>query len=556
MITATMNMPSQFMRLLLLAVMSLERCEASWISQSVSGGGHIASLAFDTEHGQIQAVGTVFEDGFWNMTIGVSAADGDGNGVSCFVATLDVTELENHGKIAFREPNVCTAVVALPHKGFGHGVAIGYDQLKARSGFQGDALQPTLAGIDTFGMMLSQGTTSTVQNDKKVVYPIAAASDNDFGLFMAVQETTRLPKIISLEEDPMASILQLQQEVETGSLDWVPAIQKVHTSDGTVLWRTPIATEDGHSILTSVAFMPLSNILLVAGSSNGKGSALGAGYSSQDWDGFLTMVDPETGVIDDTEGVLARHSLRIQTQPGMDDYVHAICVSGDKVYVVGTTDGVMEGTAAGGAFMIKYDMDTLQKHWTTQIPGKVHGKLCGVSEEDGVVYIGGNVAEGLSIEKGVKIASLQDGFVSQLSAKNGDISWTRQFGSHRDDTLESMVVDNDGNVVVCGNSLEHAYIPSYLFSPANDIFIMSLDKLDGAHQDLVHEVIRPAKTTSDKKEPNLVIVFAAVIPVIIALILVACECRRKHKSEVDTAHNTGDDLEDLQTSTTSQAQLV
>lgn len=288
---------------------------------------------------------------------------------------------------------------------------------------------------------------------------------------------------------------------------------------------------------------------------------MGAGYASQDWDGFLTKVDSETGVIDDEEGVEAWHSVRIKTQPEMDDYVHAICVSGDKVYVVGTTEGIMEGTAIGGAFMIKYDMDTLQALWTTQIPGKVHGKLCGVTEDDDVVYIGGNVAEGLSIEEGVKIASLQDGFVSQLSAVDGHISWTRQFGSHRDDTLESMVVDNDGNVVVCGNSLEHAYIPSSMFSPANDIFILSLDKLDGAHQDLVHDVIAPSKTTTDNKKQNLVIGFAVVIPVVIALIMMACECRRRHKSksEVDTAHKAGDDLDDLEdlpASATSQAQVV
>jgi hypothetical protein len=299
--------------------------------------------------------------------------------------------------------------------------------------------------------------------------------------------------------------------------------------------------------------MSVRDIVLVAGSSNGYGSALGAGYSSQDWDGFLTKVDPQTGVIDDVDGVTARHSVRIQTQPQMDDYVHAICVLDDKVYVVGTTEGRMEGATAGGAFMIKYDIDTLQVSWKRQIPGNVQGKHCGVSEE--FVYIGGNVGKGLSIEEGVKQAYLQDVFVSQLSSETGSISWTRQFGSHRDDSLESLVVDKAGNAVVCGNSMEHAYLPSSLFSPANDVFILSLDKLDGAHQELVHDVIAPKKT-ADK--PNLLVVFAVVIPVLIALILAAFECRRrlKSKSEVVTANGEDDAALDLPASATSQAQIV
>jgi hypothetical protein len=557
-------MLSPFRILLLLAVWSSERCEASWIHQSVSGGGHIASLSFDALHGQVMVTGTAFQDDFWNMTTGVQSFAGDDNGVSCFVATLDVTEKENHGRLIFSEPNVCTVVVALPHNGFGKGTAIGYDQMKG-GGLQGDGLQPALAGIDVFGMMLTQGLTSVVQDEKRVSYPMAAVSDTNFGLFMAVQETTLMPPIISLEDDPLASILQLQQEVERGSVDWVPAIQKVHTKTGEVVWTTPIETEDGHSVVTSVAYMPSRNVVLVAGSSNGKGFAVGAGYTSQDWDGFLTKVDPETGEIDEVEGVKANHSVRIQTQPKMDDYINAICVLDDKVYVVGTTDGTMEGFGVGGAFMIKYDIDTLQAIWKRQIPGKVHGKVCGVSEDDDVVYIGGNVAGGLSIEVGAMIAGsgLQDVFVSQLSATDGTISWTRQFGSHRDDTLESMVVDTEGNAIVGGNSLEHAYVPSSLFSPTNDIFMLSLDKLDGAHQDLVHAVIVPPKT-DDKKKPNLVIVFAVVIPVVLALIVTACECRRRFNSkiEVDTAApdagGAGDIVDDLDLPTiaTSQAQVV
>jgi hypothetical protein len=553
-ITANMNMPSpsslQFVIPLLLAVSSLERCQGSWISQSVSGGGHIASLSLDTEHDQIMAVGTAFQEGFWNMT--VDSADGDDNGVSCFVATLDITQEDNQARLVLREPNICTAVVALPRRGLGKGVVMGYDQLKG-GGFQGDGLQPKLVEINTFAMLLSQGLTSVVQDTTRVAYPIAAVSDDDDDLFMVVQQTTILPTIVALEDDPLASILQLQQEVEGGSVDWVPAVQKVITMTGEVQWITPIATEDGYSVLTSVVYMPSREILWVAGYSNGQGSAVGAGYSSQDWDGFLTKVDPETGAIEEEEGVSADHSIRIETQPHMNDYVHAICVSGDKIYVVGTTEGTMQGDIAGGAFMVKYDIDSRQPLWKRQIPGKVEGKLCGVFEDD-VVYIGGNVAAGLSIEEGVKSASLQDVFVSQLSASDGTVSWTRQFGSHRDDSLESMVVDKDGNAVVGGNSLVHAYVPSSLFSPVNDIFILSLDKLNGDHQELVHDDTI-AQTKTDEEKPNLVVVFAVVIPVVIALILIACECRRRVNSEVDASHDPGDDL-DLTEGAKSEARVV
>ena len=90
----------------------------------------------------------------------------------------------------------------------------------------------------------------------------------------------------------------------------------------------------------------------------GHGEVIGARQQSAgDWDGFLTIVDAANGSIDGEQmGSYHTHSKRIKTQLEKDDLVMGLCMDGDKAYVVGSTEGKVVGTEAGGAFVMKIDI--------------------------------------------------------------------------------------------------------------------------------------------------------------------------------------------------------
>jgi hypothetical protein len=120
-----------------------------------------------------------------------------------------------------------------------------------------------------------------------------------------------------------------------------------------------------------------------------------------------------------------------------------------NLYVVGFTAGVLDGSSAGGfdAFLRAYDADG-DLRWTRQFGTAGEDVARGVATDaSGHVYVVGYTAGALD---GIS-AGGWDGFVRAYDA-DGGLRWTRQFGSSAWDEAQGVAVDADGRVYVTGDT--------------------------------------------------------------------------------------------------------
>ena len=99
-------------------------------------------------------------------------------------------------------------------------------------------------------------------------------------------------------------------------------------------WNTEIAVHRNSVDVAGLAHFPQSSILVVAGSSNGSnGQSLPQSKSDQ-WNGYITLLNSKNGTW--------INSTRIDTQVGKVTLVQGICHhpdSEDTIYIVGSTIG-------------------------------------------------------------------------------------------------------------------------------------------------------------------------------------------------------------------------
>ncbi|MBK8412670.1 MAG: hypothetical protein IPL19_32425 [Sandaracinaceae bacterium] len=133
-----------------------------------------------------------------------------------------------------------------------------------------------------------------------------------------------------------------------------------------------------------------------------------------------------------------------------DEAATAISVdSVGAVVVAGYTTGAVEGASAGGldAYVRKYDADGALL-WTRQF-GTVAAELAysvAIDGQDNIIVTG-------YTEGGLEGASLggRDAYVRKYDSA-GAVLWTRQFGTALMDTAHSVAVDDEGAVIVVGDT--------------------------------------------------------------------------------------------------------
>jgi hypothetical protein len=132
------------------------------------------------------------------------------------------------------------------------------------------------------------------------------------------------------------------------------------------------------------------------------------------------------------------------------DEAYGVAVAADgSVYVAGRTSGALEGSLAGGtdAFVRKYDAAG-NVVWTRQFGTTAAEIALGVAVSgDGSVYVVGQTGGVL----GDSSAGSADAFVRKYDA-NGNVVWTRQFGTITVDIATGVAVAVDGSVFVVGNT--------------------------------------------------------------------------------------------------------
>jgi hypothetical protein len=134
-----------------------------------------------------------------------------------------------------------------------------------------------------------------------------------------------------------------------------------------------------------------------------------------------------------------------------DDHCNDVAVARNgSVYVVGFTDGTLQGTSAGDqdAFVRKYRRDG-KVVWTRQFgtSGPDQAFAVAVDNAGNVIVVGftaGNLGGNTSL-------GIVDAFVRKLRP-NGRHVWTRQFGSGQADAAHGVAVDASRNIVVVGQT--------------------------------------------------------------------------------------------------------
>jgi hypothetical protein len=379
-------------------------------------------------------------------------------------------------------------------------------------------------------------------------FPVALSTDPFGGVYVALHETKgAVPPSASEESTELKDVVEYLKTMTypKHSIVESPQLIKVNITSREVLWQKTLDTEEGRSTIGGIQYLPTRNLLVVVGSSYGQGSAVGAGVASQDWDGYVTIVDASTGQIDDSAAALtplaAEHSVRITSQPGQQDFIHGVCALGDKVFLLGSTTGKIEGDISGGGFIMKIDVDTLNVLWKRQFVGQgVEAMKCTGAQD--FIYVAGYVPAGVLLDdptrKG-RVSNDQDIFAALVSTETGDVQWTRQIDSRREDLLTDLVINQLGNLMVTGNAADFD-------AGISDLYILSLVRQTGFHdwQELSPDAdpiggetnsgngstLPPAidntggtgtfeEIVDDEDNKTTVIVVAVVVPVVLALLV-------------------------------------
>ena len=252
------------------------------------------------------------------------------------------------------------------------------------------------------------------------------------------------------------------------------------------VWSRTFSTDDGRGAhVTSLSYDLFNDVILFAGTTHGRGEAFGKFNPVQsdgtDYDGYVTKLDSVSGLIKTEKGV--PKSERIETNPGKDEFINAMCVHGRALYLVGSTNSVIdptldddESTAINrarkmNAFIQKRQLGTLNVIWTRQLGSKqisgddlrdfqdVEGLGCAIAHDEDIVYMSGTVTAGASVVDGEPGTGEKDVFVHAFKSTPGtpsDRFPLTQIGSRSDDFLAKdgggLTVDQYGNAILYGTT--------------------------------------------------------------------------------------------------------
>jgi hypothetical protein len=391
-------------------------------------------------------------------------------------------------------------------------------------------------------------------------FPAVMTSDKNLGgIYVALHPTNGLEMKAASDFDPVDELRNTRDYLQqlthpkgisgtAGTLS--PRIFKYNILDQKAEWQTTFNTEEGKSMISGMEVVLARKLLVVGGSSTGYGPAIGAGARSDgDWDGYLTILDMESGAMDTqntTSEINAPHSVRIFSQRGQDDMVHNLCTADDKVYVVGSTTGKIEGDKLGGGFIMKIDIDTLNVIWKKQFVGLgIEATHCAIRSD--VLFVGGIVPPGIQLDNpngnsNSPATETVDIFTAMFNAVTGDMAFVRQIDSHRDDQLVEMLVNPaDLSVILVVNARDFE-------EGTNDLAVMSVGQ-QGQHdwqnlspgidpfggQTGPATVEDPPSSIHQEAPPTeaWIIVVAIVVPVALLFCLVVYYfCSRRSSSSV------------------------
>ena len=182
--------------------------------------------------------------------------------------------------------------------------------------------------------------------------------------------------------------------------------------------------------------------------------------------------------------------MRIQSQGERDVYIRGLCMNPGEsfVYVVGITKATFtydeNVTEVSQAFIHKIHPDTLKIIWTADLTanlgtlsGNVEGLSCSVTSDGIHVYLGGVVKDGATVGNHVTQGG-DDFVVVQYTTDLGTFVWDKQLGTQGNEFLSDTVCDNNGNLIVFGNT-DGNYFRNREQGVYSDVVVLAIDRVGG-----------------------------------------------------------------------------
>jgi hypothetical protein len=366
------------------------------------------------------------------------------------------------------------------HSGYGVAVVFGPD---------GDT-KNDLQTVDYFSNFATPGTVKAYSLPELTI-PVASVAGDGPDVFLGLHETDGIALTFGENnQNHLQSLLMYWEQLTVpqavasrkSTSSGQPELFKINSFTGAqefhVQWKK-YGDGVGAMAATISAMTTTNDYLIVAGSVNGKGDANGPygvdADDDDDWDGYVTFADKETGELADD-----KRAMRFDFPAGKNDYVNDICVLGSFLFVVGTTEGIAEGIHKGGAFVVKINLETSEIIWQRQIAGNtVTGLACAVTSQ--TLFVGGTTSIDLENNSLDVPSATQDVFVTAMDPDIGQSLWIKQIDTsseetdnNRADQMVGIDLSPQGNANVMVNSMN-------ILKGLNDIFFFDMNKDTGAN---------------------------------------------------------------------------
>ena len=173
--------------------------------------------------------------------------------------------------------------------------------------------------------------------------------------------------------------------------------------------------------------------------------------------------------------------------PGVDVSYGSATDSEGNIYLTGTTSGSIGGDSQGGldVWVAKHNRQG-QELWRQQIGTSGSDKAYGivVDNEDNF-YLTGDTNGNLF---GDRNSSGSDAWIAKFNGSNGEQIWGNQYGTDATDgfanTSFDLAVDNEGNAYASGIAIKDSTLPKEVFDFAveDDAFVIKFDGSNGEQQ--------------------------------------------------------------------------
>lgn len=228
---------------------------------------------------------------------------------------------------------------------------------------------------------------------------------------------------------------QSGQPFSSNGLAW--SFQTRQNPSSTVQFGTP-GNEEIHDFVFSQPQGGIASFFAVGRTTSQMGLATNAGED----DAFIVKFD-------------ANHNQQWAKQigtPTVDAFTHvAVDELGQAVYALGHTNGSIDNLAPAATradvIIVKFNANDGAEQWRTQISNPDSHELShGIVVRNGKVYIAGSTAGALP---GFTNAGEHDYFIAELNDQGlGAINWQQQFGGEGNDSITSMGMDANGNLIL------------------------------------------------------------------------------------------------------------